>query len=111
MKRRPVANKQELLTLLKDNSEQLRSYGVDKMSLFGSFVRNEGIHKKSDVDFFVSIREEKRTMEDFCGLGDFLEDLLGRKVELCQHYKLSPFILPHVLKEVEDVKLEEVPAI
>jgi predicted nucleotidyltransferase len=108
MKNKPVANKKELLQLLRENSSQLRGYGVRKLMLFGSFVRDEGIHKKSDVDFFVDIPEDRINWTAFIALGDFLEDLLGRKVELIEPYRLSPFILPHVLNEVEDVELEAI---
>lgn len=106
MKNKPVANKQALLQLLKENSSQLRGYGVRELTLFGSFVRDSGIHKKSDVDFFVHFHEEELTFRNFMDLGYFLEDLLGRKVEIIEPYRLSPFILPHVLKEIEDVGLE-----
>ena len=110
MKRTPVANKTELLILLKENSAQLRDYGIRKLCLFGSFVRDADIHKKSDVDFIVDIYEDKIDWIRFHDLGEFLENLLGRKVELIMPGCMSPFILPHVLKELEDVKLEEVVA-
>jgi predicted nucleotidyltransferase len=39
-------------------------------------------------------------------LSFFLEDLLGRKVELVTPQSLSKFIGPYILKEVQDVSLE-----
>jgi len=35
----------------------------------------------------------------------FLEELLGRKIELVTTDSISPYIKPHVLKEVEYVPL------
>jgi predicted nucleotidyltransferase len=38
-------------------------------------------------------------------LSFFLEELLGRNVELVTTQSLSKFIGPHILKEVQDVSL------
>jgi len=38
-------------------------------------------------------------------LSFFLEELLGRRVELVTTEALSPFIGPHILREAEDVLL------
>ena len=107
----PVANKTELLSLLRQHSAQLRGYGVRKLMLFGSFVRDKDIHEHSDVDFFCEMQDEKINLHNVCGLSDFLEDLLGRKVEVIEPYCISKFILPQVLQEVEDVELEEMAAL
>jgi len=100
-----VANKESLLTLLKENGPQIRAYGIQKLGLFGSFVRDREIHKKSDVDFLVDFKKGQKTFRNLMNLGYFLEELLGRKVELITRESLSPYIGPHILKEVQDVAL------
>jgi len=102
----PVANKTELLSLLRQYSAEIHGYGVRKLSLFGSFVRDEGINKKSDVDFIVEFRDADFSAQNYFDLAHFLEDLLGRTVELIQPQYLSRFIAPRVLKELEDVGLQ-----
>ena len=101
-----VANKSELITLLRNNSEQIRGYGVRKLSLFGSFQRDTGIHEESDVDFIVDFDQDLLTFRGYMALAEFLEDLLGRKVEMIQPQYLSRFLSPHVLNVLEDVGLE-----
>lgn len=100
-----VADKFTLLTFLQENREHIRAYGVDGIGLFGSFVRNHSIQDKSDVDLLVDFTEGKKTFRNLMDLGYFLEDLLGRKVELITRDSLSPFIGPHILKEVENVAI------
>lgn len=104
--KQPVANKRELLTLLRQHSAQIHGYGVRKLSLFGSFVRDKDIHEGSDIDFIVEFRDEDFSARNYFDLAYFLEDLLGRTVELIQPQYLSRFIAPRVLKELEDVGLQ-----
>lgn len=98
-----VVNKASVLSLLKANEPQLRAYGIQRMGLFGSFARDHAIHKKSDVDFLVDFKKGEKTFRNLMNLGYFLEDLLGRKVELVTTESLSPYIGPRILKEVQDV--------
>lgn len=98
-----VADKQSLLSLLKENGRYIRAFGVEQIGLFGSFAHNNAIHEESDIDFLVDFAEGKKTFRNLMDLGYFLEDLLGRKVELLTRLSLSPFLGPHILNEVEDV--------
>jgi len=43
------------------------------------------------------------TYDNFIALGDFLQKITGRKVELVTRKSLSPFIGPYILSEVQDV--------
>ena len=100
-----VADKQSLLSILKENGNNIRAFGVEQMGLFGSFAHDTDIHEESDIDFLVDFTEGKKTFRNLMDLGYFLEDLLGRKVELLTRLSLSPFLGPHILNEVEDVAL------
>ncbi len=100
-----VANKQELLEILFLHRERIRRYGVKFLGLFGSFQRNEKIHKKSDVDFIVEYHAGQRTFRNLMDLGYFLEDLLGRKVELIHPTALSAYSGPRILNSIEYVPL------
>jgi len=90
--------------MLSANKHQLAAYGVNRIGLFGSYVRNEAA-PKSDIDLLVDIQKEKKTFANFLSLNYFLEDLFGKKVELVTTQSLSPYIGPHILKTVEYVSI------
>lgn len=75
-----VKTKAELLSRIIANSNHIRQYGVKRLGLFGSFVRDEA-NENSDVDFFVEFYPDKKTFKNFMRLADILE-LTGRKTEL-----------------------------
>ena len=84
--------------------ERLTVLGVRNIGLFGSFVRGEQ-KSLSDVDILVEFMPEKHTFDNFMEVAFFLEELLGRRVELVTPEALSPHIGPHILKEVERVPI------
>lgn len=100
----PVNNKAQLLQILADNQSKIKMFGVQRLGLFGSFVRNEQT-TESDVDFIVEFEKEKKTYNNFIGLAELLESLLGRRVEIVTPQSLSPYIGPHIIKTVEYVAL------
>ncbi len=99
-----ITNKEELLAVLHQHRDSIRNYGVHQYGLFGSFVRNEP-KLTSDVDILVEFEPGKKTFDNFMALGFFLEDILGRKVDLLTKESLSPYIGPRILQEVEYVAL------
>ena len=96
----PVKDKQEIFALLAENESQLRGLGVRRCGLFGSFARGEQT-EQSDVDILVEFEEGRKTFDNFMAAAFLLEDLLGRKVDLVTPESLSPYIGPHILREVE----------
>jgi predicted nucleotidyltransferase len=100
-----VPNKQVLLSRLTENRTDIRSFGVKQMGLFGSFVSNTAIKPTSDVDLLVEFEPDKKTFDNFMDLSFYLEELLGRKVEIVTPQSLSKYIGPHILKQVEDVRI------
>lgn len=95
-----IQTKSDLLNLLLENQARLKRYGVKRYGLFGSFAREEQ-HSQSDVDLMVEFDPQKKTFDNFMELSFFLENLLGRKVEVVTPESLSPFIGPHIMREVE----------
>ena len=96
----PVKDKQEVFALLAENEAELRRLGVRRCGLFGSFARGEQ-EGRSDVDILVEFEPGRKTFDSFMALAFFLEDLFGRKVDLLTPESLSPYIGPHILREVE----------
>jgi predicted nucleotidyltransferase len=95
-----VQNKEQILGFLQEHESDLRGLGVKRCGVFGSFVRSEG-HGQSDVDILVGFEPEQKTFDNFMNLVFFLEELFGRPVDLVTTESLSPYIGPHILREVE----------
>ncbi len=95
-----VQNKEQLFSLLNQHRQQLKRLGVKRFGLFGSFVRGQQ-QQQSDVDLLVEFEPGQKSFDNFMRLAFFLEELLGRKVDLVTPESLSPHIGPHILREVE----------
>jgi predicted nucleotidyltransferase len=97
-------DRDKLLDSLHRNSTRIKSFGVKRLGLFGSFLRNTATIE-SDVDLLVEFERGKKSFDNFMDLGIYLEELLNRKVELITPQSLSKHIGPHILNQVQDVKL------
>jgi predicted nucleotidyltransferase len=99
-----VQNKRTLIALLKANGQQLKSYGVSHLSIFGSFITGK-FNADSDVDLLIDFDPNQKSYDNFMDLSFFLEDLLGRKVEVVTPQSLSKYIGVHILKQAEHVAI------
>jgi predicted nucleotidyltransferase len=97
-------HKSDIIQFLKSNKDAITAYGVKKIGLFGSFVR-ESQNTKSDIDVLVEFDADHLNYNNFIQLTYFLEDNLNTKIDLVTSDSLSPYIGPHILKEVEYVSL------
>jgi len=95
-----VLTKEEIHKKLLENEGRIRGYGVKRIGLFGSYVRNEQ-KRKSDVDILVEFEKEKITFDNYMYLKFFLEDLFGCKVDLVILDDLKRQLKPYILREVE----------
>jgi predicted nucleotidyltransferase len=94
--------KTEIIKIIKSNKPEIESrYGVQRLGLFGSFVK-ERQRKKSDVDILVTFNRDIDLFE-FLDLREFLEKKLGTKVDLVMATALMPTIGKRILAEVEYV--------
>ncbi|OGM30238.1 nucleotidyltransferase [Candidatus Woesebacteria bacterium RIFCSPHIGHO2_01_FULL_44_10] len=99
-----VTNKQEILSLLKENNNRLMQLGVRKVGVFGSFITNEQ-QEDSDVDLLVEFSKDKKNFNNFMGVAELTETILGRKVDLLTPESLSPYIAPHIQNNIEYVQI------
>ena len=83
---------------------RLAAAGVRRLGIFGSYARNEAT-KDSDVDVLVAFEPNQRTFENLYQVGEALEEVFHRKVDLVTEDSLSPHIGPHILREVRYVDL------
>ena len=88
----------QVLQLLATSKPELASrFGVTALALFGSVVRGVA-RADSDVDVLVSF-DEPATSARYFGVRFFLEDLLGRPVDLVTAKALRPELRPFVERE------------
>ena len=98
-----MAELDEIIEKIDRHRSDIKKFGVRRLGIFGSFTRGEQ-KPDSDIDFLVEF--EKETFDSFMGLCFFLEDLLGRNVDLAISHALKPRIKPVILKEVVYVEGE-----
>lgn len=85
--------------LLKEHKHDLKlKYGVTKIGIFGSHVRNEA-HEYSDIDILVDLDGTIGLMK-FIEMEHYLGKLFGRKVDLVISENLKPRIGEIILQEV-----------
>ncbi|AHJ11900.1 nucleotidyltransferase family protein [Sulfurospirillum multivorans] len=93
-------DKKIILDYLAKNKEIFKEkYGVTKIGLFGSYVRNEQ-RDDSDIDIAVEMIEEKKTLRTFFGFKQEVELAFGKKVDLGIESTLKPIAKEYILKEI-----------
>jgi uncharacterized protein len=87
----------QILQTLEQNRAILKTLGVQKIGLFGSY--NRGSPKmESDIDFLVQL--DQPTFDSYMDLKIFLEDLFLCKIDLVLEETLKPQLRPYILEEV-----------
>jgi predicted nucleotidyltransferase len=95
-------NRTDVLKLLAQHKPELmRRFGVTDLALFGSTVR-EVAGEDSDVDILVAF-DGPATSERYFGVQFYLEDLLGRPVDLVTDKALRSELRPYVEREAVHV--------
>jgi predicted nucleotidyltransferase len=94
--------KNEIVEIIRTCKPEMDSrYGVQRVGLFGSFVREQQ-KETSDIDILVSFKREI-DLFDFLDLRDFLQARLKTRVDLVMESALKPAIGKRILAEVEYV--------
>ncbi|MBF0477352.1 MAG: nucleotidyltransferase family protein [Deltaproteobacteria bacterium] len=94
-----MKNLPEIQEILSAHLETLATqYKVGKIGIFGSAVKGKR-RKRSDIDMLVEFTEPVDFFH-FLDLEEFLQTLLGAKVDLVTKNALKPHIGKHILEEV-----------
>lgn len=92
----------EVLETLRTQKQNLiQGFGVVSLALFGSFARDQAT-ETSDLDILVRF-DGPATAKAYFGVQFYLEDLLGRRVDLVTEKALRPELRPYVEREAIDV--------
>lgn len=95
--------KEEILAALAALERPLRERGLASLALFGSVARGTA-GPNSDVDVLVDIAPNVRfSLIDLVSVQNFLEDRLGRRIDVVTQEGLEPALRDRVLREAERV--------
>jgi predicted nucleotidyltransferase len=89
-------NSHDILKKLEKDGKIIRSFGVRRLGIFGSYARGEQ-QKRSDMDFLVEF--ESATFDNYFDLKFFLEDLFDRPVDWVISDTIKQRIRSSILEE------------
>lgn len=92
---------QALTTLIKLKPELVKRFGVTRLALFGSTVRDEA-SPGSDIDIVVAF-DGPATSAKYFGVQFYLEDELGAPVDLVTEKAIRPELRPFIEREAVNV--------
>lgn len=92
-----ATGREDILRILRNNRETLVAFGVARLSLFGSFARDEG-SEDSDVDLLVEFNRPVGLFE-FVRLRRRLAEIVSRPVELVTPAALKPQLRDRIVAE------------
>ncbi|MDP1667307.1 MAG: nucleotidyltransferase family protein [Methylobacter sp.] len=97
-----MMNRQQALTVLtRVKPELVKRFGVTRLALFGSTVRNEA-KPGSDIDIVVSF-DGVATSEKYFGVQFYLEDELDAPIDLVTEKAIRPELRPFIEREAVNV--------
>jgi predicted nucleotidyltransferase len=98
-----MTSKENILNTLKSNKLKLSEFGISKVGLFGSYIRNEQA-SGSDIDLLIDFEPEKENFDNYMSVCDLIEQLFkNEKIAVVTMNGLSPYIGPKILNEVQYV--------
>jgi len=89
--------REEVVQKLKAHGREIASFGVRRLALFGSLARDEDL-PGSDADILVAF-EGQTTFDGYFDLKFWLEELLGRPVDLVTEKALRPEMAQEVKRD------------
>lgn len=93
-------DKNTIIDVIKANQQQLIAFGTNHIGIFGSYITGQAIDK-SDIDIHIEFEKGKKSFKNYTGAYLLLKDILKQEIDFITPESLSPYIGPHILKEVE----------
>lgn len=87
-----------VISLIQKHKAELTRLGVKSLSIFGSVARGEE-QPDSDVDLLVEFND-RATFDRFMDTKFYLEEILGRKVDLVTLQAIRPRIKPYIMQDL-----------
>jgi predicted nucleotidyltransferase len=95
----------EIKKILEKHNNYLRkTFHVREIGIFGSFVKGqEKADNSSDVDILITFKKGYKDFFNYMRLKYYLENLLGREVDLVIKEAVKPRLKERIFSEVEYV--------
>ena len=92
-------NSQEIVTFLTEHKSEIQErFGATRIGLAGSYARGDAT-EESDIDIVVELQSGNK-FRSFFYLLYFLQDALGKRVDLVTESSLKPLVKKSVLKDI-----------
>jgi len=95
----------EIKKILEKNNNYLRqTFHIRELGIFGSFVKGEEkIDNDSDIDILITFGKGYKDFFNYMRLKYYLEDILGREVDLVIKEAVKARLKERIFREVEYV--------
>ena len=90
-----------IISRIRKHRAHLEKLGVKSLSIFGSVARGEE-RPDSDVDILVEFKG-RATFDRYMDTKFYLEELLGRKVDLVTPKAIKPGMRPYIMQDLVHV--------
>ena len=91
-----VLTKEKIISTLEEHSDGIKSCGVIKIELFGSYTQGKQ-KDESDIDFLVKFEKGRGLFDDYSNLYNLLQKLFEKNIDIVEselvREKLKPYIL------------------
>ena len=95
-----TVTKEEIARFIRRNKQEfLEKYGVRRIGLFGSIVRDE-LTEASDIDIVIEMDSEKKSLHSFLTFKRYLEKEFGRPVDLGIESTLKKTVKKEIEREI-----------
>ena len=95
-----MLTKERVTSILREKYPYLASeYGVKRIGLFGSYAQGMP-NEASDIDVVVEF--ERPIGFRFIEFSEYLESILGRKVDVLTHAGIQGIRIPRIAKDIEE---------
>lgn len=88
--------------LEKNKSHIRKTFNVKKIAVFGSFVKGAQ-NRYSDIDILVDFEEGHKDFFNYMRLKYYLENILGKEVDLVMKQAIKPRLKASILSKLEYV--------
>ncbi|MBZ4684196.1 MAG: polymerase beta domain protein region [Fusobacteriales bacterium] len=92
----------DIIEILKSHEKEIKRFGVKKIGIFGSYVK-QNYNENSDIDILVDFENVSRISKSYFGLKFYLEDLLGKEIDLCREKDIKKELKEEILRSVKYV--------
>jgi uncharacterized protein len=95
-----MITREYILSTIRTHKPEFSKYGIQKIGLFGSYVRGDQ-SDRSDIDILIDFEPEKETYDNYMAAYDLMEMIFkDQRVEVVTRNGLSPYIGPKILNEI-----------